>query len=122
MNFASRKFVIQFVNLNKRIWFGGSWDNMRYVKKKYGLTIHLALRYFKFLMKYHKEEVLSLAKMMDFLLCGSNIKIGEGSRFIQRHLYRIARENGWYKDGNDGYKWKRDKYLTESEVNKLCSD
>lgn len=79
---------------------------MKYATDKYGLVIHLASRYYKFLMKYHKEEVLSLAKTADFLLCG-RVELQEASRFLQRHLYRIAKENGWFKNKKNHLRWEK---------------
>ena len=58
------------------------------------LTYSIAIRYYKFLLKYHKEDVDALAKSMKFIICG-RADIGEASRTIQRHLYRVAREYGW---------------------------
>lgn len=88
----------------------------KYCTDKYGLTIHLAQRYYPFLLKYEKPEVISLAKTMGFLLCG-RVELQEGSRFIQRHLYRIAKECGWYRPKKEGklQPWRR-RELPEQEL------
>lgn len=39
---------------------------------------------------------------MEFFLSGAS-DIKDASRLIQRHLYRIAKENGWRRKRNGGW-------------------
>lgn len=81
------------------------------VKDPTGLTLSIAKRYYRFLFATNKEDILALSRNADFLLAGKP-DIGEASRTIQRHLYRIATEAGWRRQRGAG--WEKKEVLTFS--------
>lgn len=81
-----------------------------------GLAMHLANRFYKFLLKYHRKDTVSLCKNINFIIAGK-METQEASRLIQRHLYRLARQLGYYKDKKDKYRWKkREKRLSSAGI------
>ena len=85
------------------------------VHDKKALTIYLASRFFKHLLYGDaRKDVIQIADAADYLFLQSDIK--SVSNAIQRELYRLARDHGWYKDRNDKWRWKQREEEHCSEV------
>ena len=76
------------------------------VRDHKALAISIAARYFKFLLHGElRQDTLAVCEAAH-AYC-DRMSLQESSRLIQRLLYRLARDAGWYKDTRDKFRWKK---------------